>query len=157
MNTIFREADLEKIRDNEAIVTLLNEFMFRNHPDNTQHIDISIIQKLKKLGTTKIYLCELGNDIFGIAVCFVGFSTYRQRELLNIHDFFIQKEHQGKGIGTKFLEFIEKECIRNNFCRITLEVYNENKIAMKLYEKIGFLGNRDAEENHIIYAMKKDL
>lgn len=158
MKVIFRETNMENKRDNESIVLLLNEFMNRNdQPNSTEKIDISIIGKLKKLSTTKIYLCENCNDIIGIAVCFIGFSTYKQRELLNIHDFFIRKEWQGKGIGKKFLQYIDKECVKNNLCRVTLEVYGDNTNAIKLYNQSGYIGNENSQNNCLIFAMKKDL
>src|SRR5690349_5225817 len=130
MNITFRETDMSSIRDSEAIVILLNEFMQVRNATDVKKINSSIIQKLKRLGTAKVYLCEYSNDIIGIAVCFVGFSTYKQQELLNIHDFFIREVYQGKGIGTRFLEYIEEDCIKNNFCRITLEVYDANVNAV---------------------------
>lgn len=157
MNTIFRQAGLESSRDSETIVSLLNQFMSGNHRVAGTRIDGGIIAKLKKLGTARIYLCEEGNEVIGIAVCFVGFSTFQQKELLNIHDFFIREEYQGRGIGYRFLEYIQQECIQNGFCRIMLEAYDENKAAVRLYEKFGFLGNKNAVGNHLIYAMKKDL
>ena len=157
MDVIFRAADLNKDRDIEALVILINEFMFGKDTGNAKSIDSGIAQKLKKIGTAKIYLCECYDNIIGIAVCFIGFSTYRQKELLNIHDFFIQKEYQGKGIGTRFLEYIEEECIKNDFCRITLEAYDDNTNAIKLYVNNGFQGNKNIGNNHLIYAMKKEL
>ena len=156
MNIIFREADLANSRDSKALVVLLNEFMHGKNTTNVKIIDCGIIQKLTKLGTSKVYLCEYSEDIIGIAVCFIGFSTFKQKELLNIHDLFIKEEFQGKGIGTKFLKYIEKECLKNDFCRITLKAYDDNLNAIKLYEKSGFIGSKNSQHN-LIYAMKKDL
>jgi GNAT superfamily N-acetyltransferase len=155
MNVFFRETDMTGVGDCEAVVRLLNEFMHIRSAPDVREIDGGIIPKLKKLGTAKIYLCENGGQIIGIAVCFVGFSTYRQKELLNIHDIYIRDEYQRKGIGTEFLKYIESECMKNGFCRITLEVYGGNVNAVKAYEKCGFVGNKGAQE--VIYAMKKDL
>jgi len=157
MNVIFRETNMDNKRDNESIVLLLNEFMNTTDQTNRAEIDISVIDKLKKLSTTKIYLCENSDDIIGIAVCFIGFSTYNQRELLNIHDFFISSDWQGKGIGKKFLQYIDEECIKNNWCRVTLEVCGDNSNAIKLYSDSGYIGNENSENNCLIFAMKKDF
>lgn len=154
----FRETDMAAQRDQDSIVSLLNEFMgVRGSMPDTPRIDPGIIQKLKNLGTAKIYLCEDDEKSVGIAVCFRGFSTYKQCELLNIHDFYMGEAYQGRGIGTLFLNFIEQEALRHKFCRITLEVYDENKNAVKLYTKCGFVGNEKREDAHVIYAMKKEL
>lgn len=158
MNVIFRETNMDNHIDNESIVQLLNEFMNGSDTINgIEKIDIGIIDELKRISTTRIYLCENSKDIIGIAVCFIGFSTYKQKRLLNIHDFFIRKEFQGKGIGKLFLEYIEQECLKNNLCRVTLEVYGDNMNAIKLYKHRGFVGNECIENKCLIYAMKKDL
>lgn len=156
MDIAFREMNFEDKTDGEKAVFLLNEFM--NHAEKcTRIIDKSIIGKMQNLGYAKIYFSEVDRNVIGIAVCFKGFSTYKQKELLNIHDFYLQKNYQGNGIGRLFLEFIEKECKKNNFCRVTLEVYGDNVNAIKLYKKSGYVGSEDSENGCLIYAMKKDL
>jgi RimJ/RimL family protein N-acetyltransferase len=40
---------------------------------------------------------------------------------------------------------------------VTLEVYNDNPNAIKLYKKCGFIGSANTESDCLIYAMKKDL
>ncbi|MDP4091399.1 MAG: GNAT family N-acetyltransferase [Bacillota bacterium] len=157
MDVTFRESDLSNHRDNEAIVSLLNEFMYGRKTEGENIIDTGLIEKLRRLGTAKVYLCEYLDSIIGIAVCFVGFSTFKQKELLNIHDFYIKEEYQGRELGRRFLEYIENQCFKNGFCRITLEVYNDNVRAMKLYEKAGFVGNKNNEPDFPVYAMKKEL
>jgi len=156
MDISFREIDFEDKADGEKAVLLLNEFMNQTEKC-TREIDISIIEKMQNLGFAKIYFSEVDRNIMGIAVCFKGFSTYKQKELLNIHDFYLQKNYQGNGIGKLFLEFIEKECIKNDFCRVTLEVYGDNSHAIKLYKKSGYVGSEDTKNSCLIYAMKKDL
>jgi len=156
MDISFREFDFEDKEDGERAVFLLNEFMNRTEK-SAREIDTSIIGQMKNLGFAKIYFSEVDRNIIGIAVCFKGFSTYKQKELLNIHDFYLQKNYQGNGIGKLFLEFIEKECIKNDFCRVTLEVYGDNANAIKLYKKSGYVGSADSENSCLIYAMKKDI
>jgi ribosomal protein S18 acetylase RimI-like enzyme len=155
MEIKFREINYKNKNDKIVAVTMLNEFM--NREKNNGEIEITIIEKIQNLGYAKIYFCEDANDVIGIAVCFKGFSTYKQRELLNIHDFYIRSNYQGKGIGKNFLDYIQDECKRNNYCRVTLEVYNDNINAIKLYKKCGFIGSTSKENDQIIYAMKKDL
>lgn len=157
MDVTFREINYEDQNDCKIVVILLNEFMIDRDAKSTGEIDISIIEKIKKLGFAKIYLCEFDSNIIGIAVCFRGFSTYKQKELLNIHDFYMQKNYQGKGLGRLFLEYIENECKKNNFCRVTLEVYGDNVNAIKLYRRSGYVGSGDSENNCLVYALKKDL
>lgn len=155
MNIIFREIIYDNNDDRQIAVVLLNEFM--DMSGSIGKIEIGIMEKINNLGFAKVYFCLDGDAVIGIAVCFRGFSTYKQRELLNIHDFYIRRNYQGQGIGKKFIEYIEDECRKNGLCRVTLEVYNDNPNAIKLYKKCGFIGSANTENDCLIYAMKKDL
>lgn len=155
MNINFRELNYDNNDDRQIAVVLLNEFMNMRH--NNKKIEIDIMEKIKALGYAKVYFCADGDTVIGIAVCFKGFSTFKQRELLNIHDFYIRSDYQGQGIGKMFIKYIEDECKKNGLCRVTLEVYNDNPNAIKLYKKCGFIGSENSESDCLVYAMKKDL
>lgn len=158
MNINFREMIYDHHDEKQIAVDLLNEFMnIIDGADSAKKIDISVMDKIKDLGFGKVYFCVDGDAVIGIAICFKGFSTYKQRELLNIHDFYIRSNYQGQGVGKKFIEYIEDECKKNGLCRLTLEVYKDNLNAIKLYRKCGFIGSENTEDECQMYAMKKDL
>ena len=74
----------------------------------------------------------------GFSICFLGFSTFLARPLLNIHDIFVDLPVRGRGIGAMLLERIEASARELNCCRITLEVREDNRVARGLYRKVGF-------------------
>jgi ribosomal protein S18 acetylase RimI-like enzyme len=74
----------------------------------------------------------------GFAICFLGFSTFLARPLLNIHDIFVDAALRGAGIGATLLDRIELKARDLNCCRITLEVREDNRVARGLYRKVGF-------------------
>lgn len=78
------------------------------------------------------------NKYVGLATCFVNFSTFKARPYINIHDVVILKEYRGKGLGKKLLERIIEIAEERNYCKITLEVREDNENAKKLYNKLGF-------------------
>ena len=45
----------------------------------------------------------------GAAVCFIGFSTFAAKPLINIHDFVVLPAARGKGVGRRLLEAVEKK------------------------------------------------
>ncbi len=155
MNINFREMIYDNNNDKHIAVVLLNEFL--NLKNSTEKLEIGVMDKINNLGFGKVYFCVDGDVVIGIALCFRGFSSYKQTELLNIHDFYIRSNYQGQGIGKKFLEYIEEECKKNGFCRITLEAYDDNPNAIKLYRKCGFVGSETTDHDRLMYAMKKDL
>lgn len=154
-NIIFRRANLEDKADAATVIELLNGFSRQSSRGGELPEDIksTLIDNLIAFGKALVYLAEDGGQAMGLANCFMTFSTFKNSIVLNIHDFFITEEYQGKGVGTGFLKFIEKDAAAQNICRITLEVYANNKNAVALYEKLGFSGSGEAK----MYAMEKDI
>ena len=74
----------------------------------------------------------------GVAVCFLGFSTFSAMPLLNIHDLAVRGEFQGTGVGGALLDSVAEKARTLGCCRVTLEVDQENPGARRLYERKGF-------------------
>jgi len=73
-----------------------------------------------------------------LANCFVNYSTFQARHLINVHDLIVAPEHRQKGAGFFLLQGIEQYARENGFCRINLEVREDNVTALNLYQKFGF-------------------
>ncbi len=82
----------------------------------------------------------LGERVVGAAVCFWGFSTFTGRPSVNIHDFCVLPEARGKGVGTALLDELERRARARGCAKITLEVYDSNTDAKRLYARRGFEG-----------------
>jgi ribosomal protein S18 acetylase RimI-like enzyme len=74
----------------------------------------------------------------GIAVCFVGFSTFLARPLLNIHDLAVIPAYRRHGVGRLLLERVAAKGKALGCCKLTLEVRADNHAAQRLYEEVGF-------------------
>ena len=74
----------------------------------------------------------------GVAVCFVGFSTFKARPLVNIHDLGVLAAHRGRGIGTRLMAAVEAKARALGCCKLTLEVFEHNRRARQVYAKLGF-------------------
>ncbi len=83
-------------------------------------------------------LAREGEQVVGIAICFVGYSTFAARPLLNLHDLAVLPELRGKGIGRALLEAVEARARQLGCCKLTLEVAEENTGARALYARFGF-------------------
>lgn len=84
----------------------------------------------------------LDHQIVGLATCFINFSTFKAKPYINIHDLIIENNHRGKGLGKSLMQQIESIANERKYCKITLEVREDNTAAQKLYTKLGF---KDAE------------
>ena len=64
-----------------------------------------------------------------------SFSTEFGKPCIWIEDLYIKDEYRGLGLGSKFLDYIEKK-YQGSILR--LEAEEENERAVKVYEKNGF-------------------
>lgn len=74
----------------------------------------------------------------GLLNCFEGFSTFKCRSLINIHDLIVATEFRGLGLSTKMLTMVEEIAKERDCCKLTLEVLEKNVIAINSYRKFGF-------------------
>jgi GNAT superfamily N-acetyltransferase len=97
-----------------------------------------LIPGLRKHPTTLILLAYLDGRAVGIATCFLGFSTFLAKPLINIHDLAVLPEFRGQGIGRQLLEAVDRKAIELGCGKVTLEVLENNNRARRLYEQSCF-------------------
>lgn len=103
-----------------------------------EEIVSQLIPRLQAVPNARVFLAWDGDTPVGMATCFIGFSTFKARELINVHDLAVHSDHQGRGIGRKILQHVQMYAIENGCCAVTLEVRNDNTNARKLYHQLGF-------------------
>jgi len=80
----------------------------------------------------------VNQQIVGLATCFINFSTFKAKSYINIHDLIIQSDFRGNGFGRRLLQQIESIAKERKYCKITLEVREDNYTAQNLYKEQGF-------------------
>jgi GNAT superfamily N-acetyltransferase len=83
-------------------------------------------------------LARLDGEPVGLATCFMGFSTFVARPLVNIHDVSVIPGQRGKGIARALFAAIEAEARERGACKVTLEVLSGNHRAKELYASLGY-------------------
>ncbi len=81
---------------------------------------------------------RLGGEIVGAAVCVWTLGTFSGRPGLNLHDFSVLSEAQGRGVGSALLEEMQRRAKVRDASKLTLEVVGTNAAAQRLYERFGF-------------------
>ena len=81
-----------------------------------------------------------GDVPVGLVNCIEGFSTFACKPLVNVHDVVVLGSHRGLRLGEKMLALAEQIALQRGACKLTLEVLSGNPSAIKLYERIGFVG-----------------
>ncbi len=74
----------------------------------------------------------------GLINCFTGFSTFKARPLLNVHDIVTHTDWRGYGIGAALLEWAAVRGRELGCCKLTLEVLSNNHVARRCYQRAGF-------------------
>jgi ribosomal protein S18 acetylase RimI-like enzyme len=155
-----RPADLDRSDDARAVVTLLNTYaedtMGAGEPLSAD-VKERLVPALRRVPDHLVLLACDGEAAVGLVICFQGFSTFRARPLLNIHDLAVLPSHRGRGVATALLAAIEAEARRRGCCKLTLEVREDNPRAEALYRALGF-GAGSAGERSVHYRfMEKRL
>jgi ribosomal protein S18 acetylase RimI-like enzyme len=135
------EADLARPDHQDAVRALIaayaNDPMGNGGPLPADVME-RLIPGLQRHPTTLILLAYVGGDPAGIATCFVGFSTFYARPLVNIHDLAILPGFRGRGVGRQLLEGVLDKARKLGCCKVTLEVHEGNTRAKQIYEAAGF-------------------
>ena len=134
-------ADFDDSNHAAAIVTMINDYA--SEPQGGGHeldpqIAAKIVRGLKSMSNAFTILAWDRDQAVGAAVCFVGFSTFAARPLINIHDLAVFHTHRGQGIGTLLLNAVEDYARSLDCCKVTLEVREQNPRAEQLYRRQGF-------------------
>lgn len=74
----------------------------------------------------------------GLVNAFHGFSTFKARPLINIHDLVVHAEFRRQGVSQLLLAEVEKIALHYHCCKVTLEVLDQNFPALNAYQKFGF-------------------
>ena len=84
------------------------------------------------------FIAWLGDEPVGLINCIEGFSTFKARPLMNIHDLTVAPGHRGRGIGHALLAAAERWAHERGCCKLTLEVLSGNAVALRSYLAYGF-------------------
>jgi ribosomal protein S18 acetylase RimI-like enzyme/uncharacterized damage-inducible protein DinB len=135
------EADLSRPDHQEAVVALIAAYA-KDPMGNSGPLPPDVMERLipglRAHPTTLILLAYADGRPIGIASCFVGFSTFYARPLVNIHDLAILPEFRGREVGRRLLDAVSDKAKALGCCKVTLEVHESNAKARRMYEAAGF-------------------
>ncbi|TYK66191.1 GNAT family N-acetyltransferase [Colwellia echini] len=103
-------------------------------------VKTDLVTTLAKRTDFLTLLCYVNDKPAGILNGVEGFSTFKCKALLNIHDCGVLKEYRGLGISQQLFMEAEKISRERGYAKLTLEVLSGNIIAQNAYTKLGFSG-----------------
>ena len=141
--------DYNNPEDAQNLIFLLNEYakdpMGRGKELSTEVKNSLCIELAKQANALSLIAYENDKPV-ALANCFFGFSTFKAKPLLNIHDMIVHKEHRSKGVAQKLMAKVEEIARSKECCKLTLEVLSNNTKAQNSYVKFGFTGYELKEE-----------
>ena len=151
-------ADYHNPAHRKALTTLLNEYAC--DPMGGGHVlEESVLEALPDaLASTAgavTFLADDDQQFIGLLNAFRGFSTFRAKPLLNIHDVYVAPKFRGIGISHHLLQAAEQHALETNCCKMTLEVLSGNTSAQASYRRFGFHSySLDAETGTALFWEK---
>ena len=76
-----------------------------------------------------------GDEIQGYGMLAKSYSTEFGKSCIWIEDIYVKPHYRGAGIGTGFLKLVSEKYAD---CLLRLEVEEDNKYALRVYESCGF-------------------
>lgn len=131
----FRSANLN---DSLQLDNLLTKLVEDEKINYDKYINIGKINGLYQTllinNNTHAFVCEENNKIVGYIYCYVN------NESIGILDaLYIEEEYRGLGIATKLIELTINWLKNEKLVElIEISVMDKNKLAKKLYKKLGF-------------------
>ncbi len=136
-----RRADLNDRNDGLALLALLDAYCadpMGAGQGLSHEARACVIPALRAMPGALVLLAFADSSPVGTAVCFVGFSTFRARGLLNIHDLTVREPWRGRGIARRLVLAVEAIARARGYCKVTLEVREDNARARRLYAGLGY-------------------
>ena len=95
------------------------------------------------------------SDPVGLINCFEGYSTFKAKPLLNVHDIVVHPDGRGQGVAQALLGAAQQLAIERGCCKLTLEVLSGNTVAMNAYDRFGFKHYQlDPDAGHAVLLQK---
>lgn len=154
------KVDYTNKQQGEDLVYMLGQYALDKHGGGEPLADYTQQNLVRALQETPIavsFIAYYGEEPVGLINCIQGFSTFKARPLLNIHDLIIRDGYRGQGIGTQLLARAEEEARAGQCCKVTLEVLEQNERAKKVYQKFGFEGYNVGDDSNNALFWEKEL
>jgi ribosomal protein S18 acetylase RimI-like enzyme len=140
-NVIIERCNFQQPEHVTSLIDLLNHYMedpMGDHPVLTPEEQLRLVDGLSKHpGAFVLFLCQEGQRV-GMVTCFELFSTFNVKPYLYVHDVVIHADFRGKGLGRIMMEQVILYANERDWCKVTLEVREDNPVAQQLYSSLGF-------------------
>jgi ribosomal protein S18 acetylase RimI-like enzyme len=137
----FEFCDFKNPQHRDELAILLNHYMedpMGDHPPLNKQQQSDLADALDAHPTAEVLFAVLDDKYVGMTTTFVNLSTFYIQPYLYIHDVVVLKEFRGQGIGKAMIEKLISISKERGYCKLTLEVREDNPGALHVYSELGF-------------------
>lgn len=87
--------------------------------------------------TAYCHVAEQDDEVVGIALWFLSFSTWTGSNGIWLEDLFVLPEHRGAGHGKALLSALARVCVDRGFARLEWTVLDWNTPSLEFYRSLG--------------------
>ena len=136
-----RKVDFGAPRDRAALVELLD--LYARDPMGggdglADDVKSRLCDDLAAMPGAVSFIAWRAGKPLGLLNAMPGYSTFKARPLINIHDIAVRAECRGQGVGQALLGALEAHARAQGCCKLTLEVLSGNVVATRSYLHFGF-------------------
>ncbi|KMT63775.1 GNAT family N-acetyltransferase [Catenovulum maritimum] len=134
--------DLNNPTHQRALIELLSQYALDEMGGGEALPDSCLENLITALQTRRDYYSWLAfkqEKAVGLLNSFESFSTFYAKPLLNIHDLTVVPDYRNQGIAKSLMQQATDFAKQKGYCKLTLEVLAENKLAKTLYHKLGYV------------------
>jgi Sortase and related acyltransferases len=128
-------------KDVPAILGQVRELaVYEREPDAAEATEADFRAVLFPEGGTPTafaHVAVVRDEIVGIAIWYVTFSTWVGRGGIWLEDLFVLPEHRGSGLGKALLATLAAVCAERGYGRLEWSVLRWNKPSIGFYDSIG--------------------
>jgi len=95
---------------------------------------------------------EVGDQVVGIAIWFLNFSTWQGKHGIYLEDLYIKPEYRGNGYGLAMLKYLAALCVERGYGRFQWWVLDWNAPAIEFYKSQGAI----AMDEWTVYRVSGD-
>jgi len=147
MKIIIREAQKDDMSD---VISLIKELAEFEKEPNEVDIDSTVLVNdgFEENSYFKCFVAENKDSIIGTAIIYNRYSTWKGRTI-HLEDLIVTEKMRANGVGTLLLNKVVNYAKKLKVKRVSWEVINWNKKAIKFYLKKGALIKQDWSIVHL--------
>ena len=128
-----------RVEDAPIILQLIKELAdFERAPDEVEATEKEIIETIFA-EEPKVFceLVEVEDEIAGMAIWFLNYSTWQGKHGIYLEDLYIRPEFRGRGFGKALLKHLAVLCNERGYGRFQWWVLDWNESAIEFYRGLG--------------------